>query len=153
MIRKTLILSAAALLGGCIIDASDGLHDDQSLVSISRADLIARITGRLTVAGPGDRVTAFARCPVGYVAISGGHGFTTTGGSNVEEWDFYLWRSIPWRVPGSSGPFDSWRAEGVLDGEFESWQLWVTATCYRWQPSERDVDFPNIEIPQIDNSL
>ena len=97
---------------------------------------------------PGERAVAFARCPVGYVALSGGHGFTTEGGDRIDDSDFYLWSSTAWRVPGSSGPYDSWRVEAVLDAEVERWQLFVTTTCYRWQPPESDMDFPDIAVPE-----
>lgn len=149
MKRTLTALAAAGLLGGCII-TDTGIESDlhYDAVTITRADLITRVSGQSASADAGERAVAFARCPVGYVALSGGHGFTTDGAGNLDDSDFYLWSSSAWRVPGSSGPYDSWRVEAVLDAEIESWQLWVTVTCYRWQPSEDDMRFSNIDLPE-----
>lgn len=149
MNRTLTACAAAVLLSGCIITDTgivSDLHSDS--VTITRTDLITRASGQSASADAGERAVAFARCPVGYVALSGGHGFTTEGADNIDDSDFYLWSSSAWRVPGSSGPYDSWRVEAVLDAEIESWQLWVMATCYRWQPSESDMDFADIMIPE-----
>ena len=148
--KRTLFACAAAgVLSGCIITDTGIVSDLQpDTVSITRADLITRVSGQSASADAGERAVAFARCPVGYVALAGGHGFTTEGAENLDDADFYLWSSTAWRVPGSSGPYDSWRVEAVLDAEIASWQLWVTVTCYRWQPDESDVRFSDIDIPE-----
>jgi hypothetical protein len=150
MKRNIPLILALASLGGCII-TDTGIVSDQGpdAVSITRPDLITRVSGQSASADAGERAVAFARCPVGYVALSGGHGFTTEGGENLDDADFYVWSSTAWRVPGSSGPYDSWRVEAVLDAELESWQLRVTATCYRWQPDESDIDFADVDLPEL----
>ena len=149
MKRTLTALAAAVLLSGCIITDTGIVSDRHSeSVTITRADLITRASGQSASAEAGERAVAFARCPVGYVALSGGHSFTTEGAGNIDDSDFYLWSSSAWRVPGSSGPYDSWRVEAALDAEIESWQLWVSVTCYRWQPSESDVRFSDIDMPE-----
>lgn len=149
MTRSIPLILALVSLSGCIITDTGIVGDNgPDTISITRPDLITRIQGRSGDKSSGERAVAFARCPVGYVALSGGHGFTTAGGADIDDSDFYLWGSTAWRVPGSSGPYDSWRVEAVLDAEVESWRLYVTATCYRWQPPESEMDFANIDIPE-----
>lgn len=152
--KNTIVIStAAALLSGCIITDTGIVSDPgANTVSITRPDLITRVSAQSASADAGERTVAFARCPVGYVALSGGHGFTTEGAENLDDADFYVWSSTAWRVPGSSGPYDSWRVEAVLDAELDAWQLWVTATCYRWQPEESDIDFPDVDLPELDDA-
>ena len=149
MFRACTTIAATALLSGCVISANEGYGDYDEVVSIDRADLIVRVTGQSGDMAPGKRATALARCPVGYVALGGGHGFTTSDDVADDDVDFYLWRSVPWRVPGSEGTHDVWRADAVLDAEVDSWRLWVTATCYRWQPDEREADVRGIALPEL----
>lgn len=149
MFRVCTAVAAIALLSGCVISANEGYTDYDRVVSVDRADLIVRVTGQSGDIVPGERATAFARCPVGYVALGGGHGFTTSGEVAEDDVDFYVWRSVPWRVPGSTGTYDVWRADAVLDAEVDYWRLWVTATCFRWQPDEFDVDIRGIPLPEL----
>lgn len=153
MKRPLIACAAAGLLSGCIITDTGIVSDPgKNAITVARPDVITRVSGQSASVAPGERAVAFARCPVGYVALSGGHGFTTRGGENLDDADFYVWSSTAWRVPGSRGPYDSWRVEAVLDAELESWQLWVTATCYRWQPVESEIDFPNVDLPELDDA-
>ncbi|MEM1437992.1 MAG: hypothetical protein AAF545_04050 [Pseudomonadota bacterium] len=149
MFRVCTALAATCLLSGCVISANEGYTDYDRIVSVDRADLIVRVSGQSGDVQPGERATAMARCPVGYVALGGGHGFTTSEAVPDDDVDFYLWRSLPWRVPGSRGTYDTWRADGVLDADVSSWRLVVTATCSRWQPDESDVDARDIPLPEL----
>ena len=149
MFRVCTALAATTLLSGCVISANEGYGDGPNTVTIDRSDMIVRVTGQSTDIAPGERATALARCPAGYVAVGGGHGFTTAEDVDAEELDFYLWRSVPWRVPGSGGTYDVWRTDGVLDADVSSWRLIATATCYRWQPDEFDADIRGIPLPEL----
>lgn len=148
MPRIVLVVLMIILASGCVISANEGLMTDgDTLVTTDRTDLVVRITGQSTEGEPGEHLVAFAQCPPGYTAIGGGHAFTTRGGVDIADWDFYPWRSLPWRAPNSTGPHDQWRVEGILDGDFERWRLWVTATCFLWSPEGINFRVPDVAIP------
>ncbi|MEM7450989.1 MAG: hypothetical protein AAGA41_01280 [Pseudomonadota bacterium] len=151
--KKTILtLALVTAAPGCTVNTNaPDVVADRELLTLVRPDLITRVTAESISVSPNGRATATAECPVGYVAISGGHGFTVQGlDGAVTSLDFSLWRSIPFRI--GSGTYNQWRTSGHLDGPFNTWRLWVTATCYRWQPDPLEVNIGDIEIPELELS-